>query len=80
MVSNAVPSMPTKDLGPPALLTVGQPHRKNLALALKSSLGSCIHFLLHVTKFHKLRGLNEHPFISAVCGQKSRKVWLDSTL
>ena len=79
-MANAVPSMPTKDLGPPALLTAGQPHRKNLTLALKSSLGSYIHFLLHVTKCHKLRGLNEHRRISAVCGQKSRKAWLDSTL
>ena len=80
MVANAVPSIPTKDLGPPALLTVGQPHHKNLTLALKSSLGSYIHFLLPVTKCHKLRGLNEHPFISTVCGQKSRKAWLDSML
>lgn len=63
MVANAMPGMPTKELGPPDLLVVGQPHCKNLNLALK---GQCPVFIFscRVTKCHKFRGLNEHPFSS----------------
>ena len=75
-MANAMPGMPTKELGPPDFLIVGQPHCKNLNLALK---GQCPVFIFscRVTKCHKLRGLNKHPFSSqSVVRSPARHGWI----